>query len=139
MSDEPPKRPVQKAFTDQNRKKSIGHEKRIAKRLGGKTVKNSGAGFRTGQDRIRESGVRTEHADIRTKDFKIEHKFTKHKSISLQKEWLDGIRISAGHSTKYPALGVTFDCPDVSKPDDWILIPLEVFERILGKLESDDD
>jgi len=134
--DDVPSRPQLQAYMDHNRKKSIGHERRIAKKLGGKTIKNSGAGFRTGQDRIRESGVRTDHADIQTKDFQIEHKFTKHKSMAIQKEWLDGIRISAGASMKYPAVGVTFDLPEGSGPDDWVMIPLEVFEQIIGKLED---
>jgi hypothetical protein len=127
-------RPKSKLFEPlDNRKKSIGHEKRLAKTLGGKTVNNSGANFRTGQDRIRESGVRTDHADIYTDDFKIEHKFTKHKSMSLKLEWLNGIKTSAKNSLKFPALAVTFDCEDLPDPEDWVMIPLHLFKQLSRK------
>lgn len=118
-------------WLNQNRyhaKRSKRHEQRLAAELDGKRVAQSGA--RRWSPKNLGEVKRTEGADVNTKRFSIEHKFTGKKSLSLKKEWLDKIRETARIASKMPAVIVTFDAPR-GPPEDWVLIPKEIFQRLL--------
>lgn len=115
-------------------KRSKAHENRIAKELGGKRLPRSGGLYRTSGETARDSKV-TAGGDLSTKDFLVEHKFTQNKSLSLKKEWLDKVQEGAKAANKWAALGITFDLGN-GKTEDWIAVPLAVFQHITDKGED---
>lgn len=114
--------------------RSNRNERRLAKQLGGKRIAKSGgnlwssrAGGSTGT-RITEGG------DVKTKDFHIENKRTVKDSISVKRAWLDGIRAAAIRAMKDPAIILTFeDDLERKPPEDWVAVPISVFERLRRK------
>ena len=114
-------------------RKSRKHEDRVAGRLGGRRLRRSGGAQWSPQDKSTEDG------DIATPEFHVEHKGTKKKSLSVKREWLDKVREGARKFGKDPALVLTFDDPAKphKPPEDWICLPVEVAQRILGY--GDDD
>lgn len=104
-------------------KKSKAHELRLAKELGGSRE------IRSGANKFSPYGDRTMGRDINTKDFLVEHKNTVNASISLKREWLEGIKTSSACAMKDPMLIITFQS-DNEKPEDWVMIPLDVYKRI---------
>lgn len=151
MSEDPPEAPLKSArpkWLDPNYdryKRSKKHETRLASKLGGKRLPQSGA-KRLSKYAIRADtgdGARPEtitlRGDLTIGDFWVEHKRTETATMSIKREWwlqiVDGAR-AAGQD---PALFITFEkhhSPS-SKPIDLVCIPLEVFER-MRKLASGD-
>ena len=120
-------------FLNDNReraKRSRKHEERIAEKLGGKRLPASGA--------LRPSyrKAETECGDITSKDFFIEHKRTVKQSISIKKDWLSKVTDGANRHQKEPALVVTFE-EKMKPPEDWVMIPMELFERLRAVLDEE--
>jgi len=105
-------------------KKSKKHEMRLAQELGGKRQARSGAN----RFSVYDGDKRTMNRDIETPEFFIEHKFTEKQSISLKKEWLDGITESATLAFKKPMVIVTF--MEGKESQDWAVIPLHIFKLL---------
>lgn len=142
MSDDAPKK-VRPKWADPNYdryKKSKGHEERLATRLGGQRLPQSGA-KRLSKYAIRAQTSLSEtpetitmNGDLATSDFWIEHKRTETGTMSIKKEWWLKVRQGAHDAGREPALLLTFDAHGPSsKPIDLAVIPLDVFERLRGK------
>jgi|GEM_PF-6463458 hypothetical protein len=148
MSEEdPPEKRALPKWLDPNYdrfKRSKKHETRLADKLGGKRLPQSGAKrlsrhairAQTGDERPETITLR---GDLTIGDFWVEHKRTETATMSIKREWwlqvVDGAR-AAGQD---PALFITFEkhhSPS-SKPIDLVVIPLDVFER-MRKLASGD-
>lgn len=141
MSADDPKK-VRPKWADPNYdryKKSQKHEQRLASRLGGKRLPQSGA------KRLSKYAVRAQtsldvapetitlNGDLELPDFWVEHKHTQTATMSIKKEWWLKVREGARAAGREPALMVTFDATGPSsKPIDLVVIPLEVFERFRG-------
>lgn len=120
-------------------KKSRKHENRIASSLGGRTLIQSGAAAPSKWARhLDGSGHESAKGDIRTDDFHIEHKSTEKKSMSLKLEWLNKVREGARRAALYPAIVVTFE-KGLRDPEDWVLLPKSVLDRLLANQESIDE
>ena len=131
MKDDSPVRPRLKHL-DPNYdkyKRSKKHETRLGERLGGKRIPRSGGLSWSKWDSTTAGG------DISVPDFHIEHKRTETKSMSVQSEWLDKVKDGARRAGKDAALAITFEKKGRS-PDDWIMIPLEVFEILIKAAKS---
>lgn len=113
------------------KKRSNKNEYRLARALGGKRVRNSGGRAWSSADAktVVGTGPTTEGGDLTTRDFFLENKRSEKKSISVQKEWIDGIKDSARRVGKDPGVILTFETPR-KPPEDWVLIPLDVFDRL---------
>jgi hypothetical protein len=145
MSDDPPddEAPLKKArpkWLDANYdryKRSQKHEERLATKLGGRRLPQSGAKrlskyalrAQTGSDRPETI---TLNGDLTIGDFWVEHKRTETETMSIKKEWWLKVREGAAAADQEPALFITFETPHKpkSKPIDLVVIPLEVFERL---------
>lgn len=107
-------------------KRSIKHETRLAKDLGGKRLAQSG-----GKLWSKQAGeTKTEGGDLTTAEFLFEHKRTEKGSLSVKREWLGKVREGARSKMKEPGLILTFE-RGREPPDDWILIPKAVFEKLM--------
>lgn len=127
MGDDEAPRKVAPKHWDPNYNKykvSKKHEDRLGKRLGGKRIPRSGGMAWSKHDPTTANG------DISVPDFHIEHKRTVKKSMSVEQEWLGKVSDGARRVGKDPALVITFEKKGQA-PEDWIAIPLEVFERLL--------
>jgi hypothetical protein len=117
--------------------RSNRNERRLAQQLGGKRIPRSGgkswsnrAGGATGKKT-------TEGGDVGTKDFHIENKRSVKESIGVKKQWLDDISAAAHRVMKDPALILTFeDELERRPPEDWVAIPIKVFERLRSRNEG---
>jgi hypothetical protein len=107
-------------------KRSQKHEQRLGKRLGGKRIPRSGGMPWSKWDSTTANG------DISVPKMHLEHKRTDCASMSVQKEWLTKVSEGARRTGKDPGVVITFEKRG-SEPDDWVLIPLEVLERLLKK------
>lgn len=115
-------------------KKSAAAERRIARTIGGKTLPRSGGGrySHTTNDPDTEGG------DIVSTDFLIEHKRCEPhvKSIGVKREWLSKVTSGAKKKMKFPAMVLTFENPE-GHEEDWMLIPMSVATRVLGKIRGE--
>jgi len=80
----------------------------------------------------------TEGGDLSTDDFLIEHKRIepKTKSISVKREWLKKVTAGAHRKMKLPAMAFRFERAE-GFAEDWIMLPLDVAERLLAALKDD--
>lgn len=100
-------------------KKQINsHEKKIAKRLGGKTTPASGA-----KD--------AHKGDIKVGEFLIDDKSTVSSSISITKEMLVKINREAREAGKNPCLSISFHGDMGLAGSTWYLVPERVFREIV--------
>jgi len=127
-------------------------ESRVAEAMGGRRVPGSGA---LPQSRWAQSFARAgivpltdDHqalspvvdkrarssmgADITTETHSVEHKRTKHKSISLKQEWLDKIKEVAYLEQRSPMLVLTFE----STGEDWVVMPLADYLKVQEKADG---
>jgi hypothetical protein len=109
------------------KRKSKKNEQRLAAELGGRTFRGSGNEAWHCND-----PHTTAKGDIKTPSFVIEHKMTVRKSLSLKYEWLKKVAEGAKQQAKDPALIVTFESQDGRKKEDFVVLPLEVFKRLLA-------
>ena len=111
-------------------------EERVAKALGGRRTRQSGAKPWAGDRRD------TEGRDAETPDLVLEHKGIKvaptAKSFSIKKEWLEQIVRNAARSMKSPGLVLTLEGLQ-RVPEDWLMIPLPVARALLGLNEDSSD
>lgn len=114
-------------------KKSTREERKIAKRLGGHTHARSGGLPWSAQDPTTVCG------DITTPDLHIEHKRIEPntKSIGLKRAWLAKVTEGARRRMKTPAMVIHFEHAQ-GHDEDWMLLPLEMAERLLKMLRDDD-
>lgn len=106
-------------------------ERRLAQRLGGKRLARSGGALWSRNDKsATSSGIITDNGDLGTKDFHLESKRTVKDSLSLQKDWLKKVSEGARRVFKDPGVVITFDNGDRKPPEDWVLVPMEVFEKL---------
>ena len=128
MNDEPARKPRPKYLDDNHDryKRSTKHEERLGKRLGGRRLPRSGGLAWSKWDKTTACG------DIAVPDFHMEHKRTERGSMSIPKEWMDKVSEGARRVAKDPGIIVTFEKKN-APPVDWVMIPLEVFERLLKK------
>lgn len=143
MSDEQEPKKVRPKWMDANYdrfKRSKKHENRLANRLGGKRLPQSGAKrlskyavkAQTSLDQKPETI--TQNGDLALTDFWVEHKRTDTGTMSIKREWWEKVRDGAREAGREPSLIITFEKPNSpsSKPIDLVLIPLDVFERLRG-------
>lgn len=104
-------------------KRSKKHEQRLGKRLGGRRLARSGGQAWSKWDKATAKG------DISAPTLHLEHKRTDAESISVKKEWLVKVSEGARRVGKDPGLVITFEKIG-SKPMDWVLIPLDLLERL---------
>lgn len=122
--------PKPRAFDLSNKtagRRSKKHEDRLAEVMGGLRLPRSG-----GLSPSKWTQRHTAGGDISTKEFLIEHKATSRQSLGLKKVWLEKVSEGAKRVMKHPALVVTFD-QDQPSPQDWVLIPMSVFEKLRGR------
>lgn len=132
MSDEPRKPKLRYLEPNYDRyKRSKKHENRLSKRLGGKRLPRSGGMAWSRWDKTTAQG------DVSLPDFHLEHKRTECESMSVKHDWLRKVADGARRVGKDPALGVTFE-ERGKAPDDWIMMPLDVFERLLRAAKGND-
>lgn len=65
-------------------------------------------------------------------EFHLEHKRTEKGSMAVKLDWLQKVSMAARCCSKEPGLIVTFE-KGLQKPEDWILIPLATFQRLLER------
>ena len=99
--------------TNDNKRKSVKQEKRLAKVLGAKRTPQSGA-----QD--------TAPTDMIVGNYIIESKATKGKSLSVKEEWLSSLKASPMHMGKIPTLILEF--PEQRR---YVVIAEEDFNNII--------
>lgn len=143
MSDEQEPKKVRPKWMDPNYdrfKRSKKHENRLASRLGGKRLPQSGAkrlskyALRAQTSLDHKPETITQNGDLALPDFWVEHKRTDTATMSIKREWWEKVRDGAREAGREPAILITFEkhhSPS-SKPIDLALIPLEVFERLRG-------
>jgi hypothetical protein len=124
-------------------RRSNQNERRLAKRLGGKRIARSGG--KLWSSRLKGASARgkginlagvsgtTEGGDVAVKEFHFENKRTINKSMSVQRAWLLGITEAARQAGKDPGLILTFE-NGRKPPEDWVALPLDVFERLRKKV-----
>ena len=117
---------------------SRDQEKRVAERLKGRTSRNSGAGripprgASSKLTRLRVGGK----GDVPTELLLIECKTTEKQSISLQQGHLIKITREAVLQMKSPAMVLSFPVMPSDVDEDWLVIPLGVWEKMNGKLDG---
>lgn len=119
-------------------KDSLKEEGRIAKKLGGRRLPRSGGLPWTPMDRKIATGL-TVGGDVETGELLVEHKrVAPHvKSVSIKRDWLKKVTEGAHGTMKYPAMVLTFKDPK-GHEEDWMLMPMSLAERILGKLKEEE-
>lgn len=143
MSDEGPRK-VRPKWMDPNYdrfKRSKKHENRLASRLGGKRLPQSGAKkfskytLRAQTSLSETPSTVTMNGDLALKDFWVEHKRTDTATMSIKKDWWLKVRDGAIAADREPALILTFEnkASPSSKPIDLVLISLEAFEKMRSK------
>lgn len=135
MSEEEPRKKLTSKWLQPNfdrARRSNKNERRLADRLGGRRVAKSGGTLWSRRSAGETGTGMTKGGDVETRDFFIENKRTEKASMSVKREWLDGIREAAKREMKDPALIMTFEI-ERRPPEDWIAIPLDVFERLRAK------
>jgi len=105
-------------FDDRKRKKSMKQEDRLAKKLGGRRQKASGA-------------VPHSRGDVRTVELLTEAKRTDKKSISIKVDYLAKITKEATAYNCIPAVAIAFENTPTMVDKDWVMIPSSFLEELL--------
>jgi len=118
----------------QKKPKSISREQedRVARRLNSRPNRNSGAGkipARSRYTKLRVGGK----GDVPTNLLLIECKTTEKASIPLQQGHLIKISREAGLQMKSPAMVLSFPVMPDDVEQDWLVVPLAVWEKLHGK------
>jgi len=114
-------------------KKSLREERKIAKKLGGRTYRGSGNLPWSKHDSA------TARGDISTIDLHIEHKRIEPstKSLSVKREWLEKVTSGARRVSKVPSLVLHYEGAK-GYAEDWLMMPLDVAQRLLAVLQEKD-
>lgn len=120
MSDEKPNIPSYFTGREQKkqRAKSMAQENRVAKNVGGKRQKASGA----------LPGVR---GDVKSVELLGECKRTDKKSISITLEYLAKITKEASYYNKIPCVAIEIEAPPKFVNRDWVLLPAGFVQELL--------
>jgi hypothetical protein len=127
-----------KGSNHDNARQAKKHETRLASRLGGFRYTASGSKQFSRYTNAAANPRETDKGDIATPKFHFEHKFTRAKSLSLQLEWLVRVRDGAKIRLKDPGLIFTFQNQQGQVLEEWVSMPLDVFERLMSKSEGND-
>ena len=100
------------------RAKSIAQEKRVAKSVGGRRQKASGA-------------LPGAKGDIRSVELLGECKRTDKKSISITLEYLAKITQEAGYYNKIPCVAIEIASPPKFVNKDWVLLPAGFVQELM--------
>ena len=105
---------------------SKAQEKKVAKEIGGRVVAGSGASMYS-------------KGDVENRDILVECKTTARPNITVKGEWLEKIYMEALDKRKTPALSIELRGKTGIAPQDWVLIPLNVFSELVerGCFEKD--
>lgn len=117
FSDEP-KKPKPKGLGKDGNAISKDQEKRVAKRSGGKRVPASGA----------LPGIK---GDVDSRIHLLECKTTGKKSLRVEQKWLAKISREARMKHKDAGLVVSFPEMPSDVEQDWVMIPMEAFKRLV--------
>jgi hypothetical protein len=102
--------------------RSKEQEIRVARRLGGRRNKASGAcAMSKGDVFVKERG------------WLAEAKTTGKKSMSVKRDWLVKISREASAEKLVPALVVSFEDVPVDVDRDWVMLPIRELLRLLGE------
>lgn len=111
---------------DQKRKKSMKQEDRLAKKLGGRRQKASGA-------------LPGNRGDVRMPELLAEAKRTDKKSISIKLSYLEKISKEAVSCDCVPAVAIEFgDTPPLVEKD-WVMVPAGFLRELLDAFRVEDD
>ena len=112
-------------------KKSVRAEKRVAQRVGARTLPRSGGLAWSNSDGTTAEG------DMTSADLHIEHKRVEPqtKSIGIKRDWLSKVTSGAKRRNRVPAMAITFEEAE-GHAQDWVLLPLEFAERLIKLLED---
>ena len=108
---------------------SKGQEHRVAKKLGGRRQKGSGA-------------LPGHKGDVKTVELLTECKRTEKGSIRITRRWLEKISVEADYYGKVPALAIefsdkrTFDCLPEKMTRDWVMVPAAFMRSLLDLLRE---
>ena len=133
-----PKRPEKgPKKSDGTKALSERQEHRVARRLKGRVQPGSGAG----RTAVRPGGLQCIKSgggkgDVPTDLLLIECKTTENASISLKQEHLIKISGEAKLQMKSPAMVLSFPVMPDEVDEDWIVMPLGVWEKVSGQLRE---
>lgn len=97
--------------------KSTKHEEDIARRSGGQRVRGSGS-------QLGKPG------DVKGGQELQELKFTEKTDTRIRLDWLRKIAYQALTQGKYPVVSMRFDKLTPPAPQDWVLIPADVYHQL---------
>jgi len=103
-------------------------EDKLAHRLDGRRLPGSGNKPWSRYDKTTAKG------DVGIKGFHLEHKETGDESIGLKREWLRKVEEGALRVMKDPGLVMKFVRPVGQEDEEYVILPIEVFERLLREL-----
>jgi hypothetical protein len=97
------------------------HENETAKKFGARRVRGSGA-------------VLGKPGDVRgIKDLQELKATDKVDETRIQLKWLEKITFQALTQGKYPVVNMRFTALKPPAPEDWVLIPAEIYKKLLGE------
>ena len=105
-------------------RRSKKSEEKLAARLGGRRLPGSGNKPWSNHDKTTAQG------DVGVPGFHLEHKETEGESIGLKREWLHKVESGALRTMKDPGLVMKFVRPVGEEDEEYVFLPLEVFERL---------
>jgi len=105
-------------------RRSKKSEEKLAGRLGGRRLPGSGNKSWSKHDKTTAQG------DVGVAGFHLEHKETENESIGLKREWLHKVEAGARRTMKDPGLVMKFVRPVGEGDEEYVILPLEVFERL---------
>jgi len=108
------------------RKKSIKQEDRVAKKLGGRRQKASGA-------------LPGHRGDVRMPELLVEAKRTDNQSISIKLSYLEKITREAISCDCIPACAIEFGGTPPLVDKDWILVPSAFLRELLDAYRGEED
>ena len=105
-------------FDDRKKKKSVKQEDRLAKKLGGRRQKASGA-------------CPLNRGDVRLPELLAEAKRTDKKSISIKIDYLEKITREAVQYDSVPAVAIEFTNTPPMVDRDWVMVPSSFLAELL--------
>lgn len=114
---------------------SSAHERETAKKFGAQRVSGSGAvhGNATSRNRGRNR-VQGRPGDVRgIKDLQELKATDKIDETRIQIKWLQKIAEEAITQGKYPVVNMRFTKLQIPAPEDWVLIPADVYKQLRGE------
>jgi hypothetical protein len=109
-------------------RRSKKSEDKLALRLEGRRLPGSGNKPWSRFDKT------TARGDVGIKGFHLEHKESEDESIGIKRKWLHKVEAGARRVMKDPGLVMKFVRPVGQDDEEYVIIPLDVFERLLREL-----